>query len=508
MKNHKNHLGMTLFELMLALAVVAILYNTITTQYYQFAQIARSRTYATLNKAFAQEYSNYIEDHYDAIWNLMGNQNRAVIPYSTLQASGYANESMYIQGQFAPCAIILADQSSKMLFPLIVDVTNNLQLSANLRDSMIGVGYLGSFAAYYNNGIFNGYGGWSINQINSPYFSGSNPLTSCDYNFLVQNSIATNLVLSTFFTQHVHDIGLSRSPDISDTGFQNLNVAKTNIVLGYNNMPNPLSYNKIFFAAGNLISTNPYCIDGNGLSNTSPYYSGNNIVCPNSDLIAGSLLNEGQATLNGNSCSPLGQIMMENSDRHIQNTLTCTYSPVVCSLLANAPRSSCYLPNIPDTVKLYVSGLTATYACPNPTPIAIDATSNTQTLTLTICQGSDISQCSGSNIFTTIARYNNLTAQTPTLLFTSSVNTLAGNVTAYTGATSITMPNLTTAINNQANCNNICTLIFNETSGTASSNACSCNLNSQTNFFITNIKAVGNINLNYLTCSNKNSIGL
>lgn len=498
-------LGFTLLELMIALAIVSIIYETIATQYFNQQKTEMNRANAVLHQAFAQQYSDYIQDNYASIWSIIGTGTRAVIPYSTLVASGYAS-SLYNINNFKPCAIILADQNSKTLFPLIVDVASSTTPNSKI-NSRSGSFYLGDYAGYYSGTIFTGNAGWSIDTTTSPYFTGSNPLSACDFPDLVQNSIATNLVLSPFFLQHKSDIALSRYLDTSVVGPQNLNVDKADMVLGY--PANPISgntYNRIFFSAESTLSSKPYCASGKSQAVNSTYYNESNVVCPNSDIATGGFLSKQASTLTGASCTLIGKIISETGNRNSSGKLICTYSPSMCSLLANAPRSSCYLSDTTQTIRYYPNA--STFTCPNPTPIAIDAGTNTQNLSFVICNSEN--GCGTNADFHMGIQYNNNNAITTTALLTpQSVTTTVGNASVYTGASSTAMP-LITSTYNDANCSNICTKIYQYTGGVkmTSANECVCSGGGVPTMYVTNISITGsNLNLNYVTCSNKNSVG-
>lgn len=507
MRNSRISKGFTLLELMMALAIAAIMYNTFMVQYFNNLATQKSRTNAVLHQGFAIEYSNYIQDNYAAIWNQIGNGRVAVIPYSTLKTDGYSS-GIYNTSNFTPCAIVLADPNSNMLFPLIVDVTGNTSY-VSPADSLNGAIYLGDYAAVYSNGRFNGYGGWNIDMTTSAYFTNS-PLSACDFANLVPNSIAINLVLTPFFMQHQKDIGLSRILDNSSLGSQNKNISQTDITLGYPfNSDLAHQYNRIFFSSDNTVATQPYCASGMSLGSTSPYYLESNVVCSNSRLVTNfiSPRNSEGITLGGRCTNQLvGTITQDQSGSDKTSGLICSYNPLLCTLISKTSSSTCYLSTLTKMVKYFMPPNTTTYTCPNETPIAIDAVTDQQLLQMSYCQ-STTNDCSGATMMTVVIPYSSKVVGSNILTYTS-IATPIGNIIASTGANSSSIAMISTT-SSSAECGQLCGLFKGSAYTSVDSKYCHCAIGNgaQINISYSNLlnlpgTNLGDSNLLSVTCSN------
>lgn len=501
--------GFTLLELMMALAIAAIIYNTFMVQYLNNLAIQKNRANAVLHQGFAMEYSNYIQDNYAAIWSQISSGTVAVIPYSTLKTDGYSS-GIYSTSTFTPCAIVLADSNSNMLFPLIVDVTGDTSYTPNV-DSLNGAIYLGDYAAVYSNGTFNGYGGWNINMTTSAYFANS-PLSACDFPNLVPNSIAINLVLAPFFMQHQKDIGLSRILDASPLGLQNKNISQTDITLGYPfNTDSAHKYNRIFFSTDNTIATHPYCASGMSLSSASPYYLESDVVCPNSRVVTNFInpKNSEGVTL-GSSCTTqlIGTITQDQSGSDKTSGLICSYNPLLCTLISGTSSSTCYLSTLTKMVKYFMPPNTTTYTCPNETPIAIDAVTNQQLLNISYCQTDISTHNCGESLTTMVIPYSSKVVGSNILTYTS-ITTPIGNITASTGANSSSVPIITTT-GSSTECGQLCGLFSGSTYTSIDSSYCHCAIGNgaQINISYSNLfnlpgTNLGDTNLQSVTCSNQ-----
>lgn len=522
MKTFKRIFGFTLIELMIALAVAATLYNVMATYYFQSAQAEKDRTNANLHKTIAQAYANYITDNYGGIIAAMSG-NLAVLKYSDLPPK--YKTGITLTG-FAPCALILKDSSGKVLFPLIVDVTNTGYTPTS--NAAAGASYLGDYAAYLDgSGIYQSNSGWSIPNT-SPYFAA---LATCDYPNLVQKSLAINLVMAPFFMQPTNDLGLNRVKDISVIGPNNKNVEKTDIVLGYPTNPTVANrYNRIIFNNKSIITNPPYCASGLSESALSIYNNVSNIICRNSTLKAmafKSVVANANITV-GSLCTQndLGNIYVDSGalpNNDPKSSLVCSYSPIMCTLISGTSRQYCYLSTSTKT-QTFTTSLTSPFVCANrdaTTPVAVAAKSNVALINISqnvcITNASPSQRCgtgnSGNTARNLIILYSGLTPS-QNILTTSSVTTNSITNTVYTGATAPipnTIAGMTTTPVQPPNvgvCTNICSTLYgglNATYNTSNTVDCYCNQGTRG----VEIRAVslvsgqGNTNLNSVTCTNK-----
>jgi len=435
-------LGFTLIEIMVSLAVTAALYEAVVSGFFAKVKLEKTKAYAELHKAYAMEYSDYIQDKNSYVWSNMNN-GFLVIPYTVLQADGYADNNMFVNSNFKPCALILGDTSSKTLYPLIIDVTSN-GYNSN-QNAIVAASDLGDYAAYYNSGdgSFTGTAGWSISNTSSYFPSGY--LASCGGTAIVTNSIATNLVMAPFFVQYQSDISLNRA--ISSSSFlsgdaNNTNTLQTDIFLGYpTNLITSNRYNRIFFSAESDTATKPYC--ASGLVESSPY-SSNYALCPNSSVVTDALLGSNDNNYSeGTACSSnqVGLLLRESSSSSsARSNLICAYSPTMCSYLSGASNSYCFLSTVSRTATYTfstTSPVTTSSSCPTATPFAIAARSNRAVLVISYCDRQNLNKtsCPGGNTIADVSIFSDTESGT-NLLTESTVVTPAGNATVYVGAAS------------------------------------------------------------------------
>lgn len=532
MKTLKRILGFTLIELMVALAVAAVLYNAMATYYFQSAQAQKDRANANLHRTIAQAYASYITDNYSAVMTAMSG-NLAVIPYSALPSQYKTGITV---SSFLPCALILKDSSGKVLFPLIVDVTNTSYVPTS--KAAVGANYLGDYAAYLDGTIYKSNSGWSINTNTSPYFAA---LSSCDYPNLVQKSLAINLVMAPFFMQPNSDLSLNRVKDPYTIGSNNKNVEKSDIELGYPSNPTIANrYNRIIFNDKALIANPPYC--ASGLGDISPYNISSNIICRNSTIrpMAMQSVVANSAITIGSACATndLGKLYVESAlpnNNDPRSNLVCSYNPVMCTLMnGNVNRTSCYLSTSTET-KTWSNPTLPTLAAPTcaamdpNAPIAIAAEANKAIVVVRqalcrISSGSSGTRCgTGGATQTNIAfQYTGLSGSQN--LLTSIVPNGTSISGVYIGATAPTSP--ATALsaipiatsqpltnNNCGNsstcCTQVCTNLYGTTTASWSTSRtidCYCSIGASRGVEIRSVyrdTLTNNTNIKSLTCTNK-----
>lgn len=340
--------GFTLLELMITIAIMAILVTLATPS--SFFQQTAAVNYADTALQQAKIFSNYISDNYSSVYSQAhaapGVPIRITVPNSYW--GGVSDVDIY--GDLA-CATVAYNSSSQKLNMYmyynnagsnirqnIISAANNYLSGVGGRLDAGGTNYVGAFNT------------WSI-----PASSIQTSTSPCNS----RSGLAVNLnSLITQTSNMQADNSLHRVNDPNNIGTAaNYNTMQTDIIMGY--VPNGSSttmYNGIFFDGTANPATSPYLTSGNNADLVAPYKTNveSDVVVANATLVANAFLPIGTAIIN-NQCSlaDLGKIMKNSAIPNPPTAptgnaplsdLVCSYNTLLCSTLNN----TCYL-SISDT---------------------------------------------------------------------------------------------------------------------------------------------------------------
>lgn len=353
--------GFTLLELMITIAIIAVLVTLATPS--SFYQQTAAVNYADRALQQAKVFSNYISDNYSSIYSNAYNGGSPI----TISITASAVDNVNYWGGLSqtdnygatPCATVSYNTDSKKLNMYMYYVGGsaaNSDIIASANNYLSGVGgKLDSTGTNYV-GAFNS---WSAT---------ASSITTGGCGTPVANGLAINLnSLITQVSNMQGDNSLHRVYDPSNIGTAtNYNTMQTDIIMAYTpSGSSTIAYNGIYFSDTAVPGTSPYLTSGANTNLISPYNTGveSDIVAANATLVANSFVPSGTATIN-QSCvlADIGKIMKNGATPTAnipQSDLMCTYNTVVCTV-----SNPCYL-SVGDTAsRIRTNTITSnTYTC-------------------------------------------------------------------------------------------------------------------------------------------------
>lgn len=354
LKYNKKTQGFSILELVIVLAIFAIITPIAINQFVHFSKKAKSQQYADQSQAYAKAYIRMIIDNYQQYLNNTKNGNVEVIPYSVLAAANYAPDmtgnNVYEQ---IPCASMIYNNSTQSLQAVMFYTYDNSKTNyMDMTEGQMAAMEIGGAAGFVGaNGTIYGVGrGWSM-QVSDPLFSG---VGQCDLKSIPPNSIVMNIsMMADYIQQLQNDISLHRVIDNTAPAGDpnNANTMQADITMSDNLNGTPV-YHGINFTIDNASGPVLTSINNIQLLNQRKIkvesIDPNEIAVVDGDFSADHL-RPSSAVFTYTACdgSEIGKMAQQADGIIVKSQLQCTYNPLQCQGTdpqGNPINQYCYLP--------------------------------------------------------------------------------------------------------------------------------------------------------------------